>query len=155
MERDKDIIESVMEKALVTAGILIVPTITMIIGLRLSGRNVEWIPLSWAGFAFSVYFLLLRSEGVIPTPLFVEDLDLNWFGKTMTLVGTITMLYFLPSAGFRVAGLTWRQNRGSLSQVGIDRGHHPACHHWHSHAFHINPQYLFGESFVPGNHARP
>ena len=35
----------------------------------------------------------------------------------MTLVGTITMLYFLPSAGFRVAGLTWRQNKGSLSQV--------------------------------------
>jgi len=99
------------------AGILIVPTITIIIGFRLSSRNVEWVPLSWAGFAFSVYFLLLRSEGVIPTPLFVEELDLNWFGKTMTWVGTITMLYFLPSAGFRVAGLTWRQNRGSLNQV--------------------------------------
>ncbi len=106
-----------MEKALVTAAILIVPTILLVIGFRLSGRKVEWTPLLWAGFACLVYFLLLRSRGVLPTPVFFEEPALNWFGKILSLSGTIAMLYFLPRVGFRAAGLTWTQNKGSLAPV--------------------------------------
>ncbi len=106
-----------MEKALVTAGIIIVPTILLVIGFRLYGRKVEWAPLLWAGFACLVYFLLLRSRGVIPNPVFMDELTLNWFGKTLSIAGTIAMLYFLPRVGFRAAGLTWKQNKGSLDPV--------------------------------------
>jgi len=106
-----------MDNVLVTAGILVVPTLIVVIGFRVTGRKIEWVPLFWAGCAFSVYFLLLRSKGVIPTPLFLEELDLNWFGKTMTLLGTLAMVYFIPSVGFEAIGLTWRQNSGSLPHV--------------------------------------
>ncbi len=106
-----------MEKALVTAAVLVVPTILMVIGFRLYGRKVELAPLLWAGFAFLVYFLLLRSRGVVPNPVFMDELTLNWFGKTLSLAGTIAMLYFLPRVGFRAAGLTWKQKKGSLSPV--------------------------------------
>ena len=65
-----------MEKALVTAGIFVVPTILWILGFRLSGRKVEWVPLLWAGFACLVYVLLLRSRSMIPVPgLQGEDRD--------------------------------------------------------------------------------
>ena len=111
-----------MEKALLTAGIFVVPTILMVIAFRLTGRKVEWAPLLWAGFAFLVYFLLLRSQGVIPTPNFMEELTLNWFGKIMTFVGSIVMLYFLPGVSFREAGLIWTQNKGSLSPVMLMGG---------------------------------
>ena len=106
-----------MEKALVTAGILIVPTILLVIGFRLYGRRVQWTPLLWAGFACLVYFLLLRSRGVIPNPSFMDELTLNWFGKTLSIAGTMAMLYFLPGVGFRAAGLTWKQNEGSFSRA--------------------------------------
>jgi len=106
-----------MDKALVTAGILIVPTIVLVLGFRLHGRKVELAPLLWAGFAFLVYFLLLRSRGVIPNPAFMDELTFNWFGKTLSVAGTIAMLYFLPRVGFRAAGLTWKQNKGSLGPV--------------------------------------
>jgi len=111
-----------MEKALVTAAIFIVPTISLVIAFRLTGRKVEWAPLLWAGFAFLVYFLLLRSEGVIPTPHLMEELTLNWFGKSLTFAGTIMMLYFLPSVSFRAAGVTWTQNKGSLNPVILTGG---------------------------------
>jgi len=106
-----------MDKALVTAGVLIVPTIVLILGFRLHGRKVELAPLLWAGFAFLVYFLLLRSRGVISNPAFMDELTFNWFGKTLSVAGTIAMLYFLPRVGFRAAGLTWKQNKGSLGPV--------------------------------------
>jgi membrane protease YdiL (CAAX protease family) len=106
-----------MENALVTAGIIVVPTILLVIAFRVACRKVEWAPLFWAGFAFLVYFLLLRSEGVIPTPHFMEELTLNWFGKTMSFAGTIIMLYFLPSVSFRAAGVIWTQKNRSLSPV--------------------------------------
>jgi len=106
-----------MEKTLVTAGVLVVPTILMVIGFRLYGRKVKLAPLLWSGFAFLVYFLLLRSRGVIPNPEFMDELTLNWFGKTLSLAGTIAMLYFLPRVGFQAAGLTWKQNKGSVSPV--------------------------------------
>ncbi len=106
-----------MEKALVTAAILVVPTILLVIGFRLYGRKVQWAPLLWAGFACLVYFLLLRSRGVIPNPSFMDGLTLNWFGKTLSIAGTMVMLYFLPGVGFRAAGLTWKQNKGSLRPV--------------------------------------
>ena len=106
-----------MEKALVTAGVIVIPTLLLVIGYRLSGRKVEWVPLLWAGFACLVYFLLLRSRGVIPNPAFMEGLDLNWFGKILSLAGTLAMLTFLPRVSFRAAGLTWTQNKGSLGPV--------------------------------------
>lgn len=106
-----------MERALVTAGVLILPTLLLIIGFRLNGRKVELSPLLWAGFACLVYFLLLRSRSVIPTPVFMAELTLNWIGKALSLVATIMMLYLLPKVDFRAAGLTWKQNRGSLRPV--------------------------------------
>lgn len=111
-----------MEKALVTAGIFVVPTLLLVIAFRLTGRKVEWAPLLWAGFAFLVYFLLLRSKGVIPAPHFMEGLTLNWFGKTLTLAGTIVMLYLLPSVSFRTAGVVWSQNKGSLKPAILTGG---------------------------------
>ena len=111
-----------MEKALVTAGIFVVPTLLLVIAFKLTGRKVEWAPLLWAGFAFLVYFLLLRSKGVIPAPQFMEQLSLNWFGKTLTLVGTLVLLYAIPTVGFRAAGITWKQNRGSLRHVALTAG---------------------------------
>ena len=106
-----------MEKALLTAGILIVPTILLVIWFRLTGRKVQWAPLLWAGFACLVYFLLLRSRDVIPNPAFMDGLVLNWFGKTLSIAGTLAMLYFLPRGDFRAAGLTWQQNKESLGVV--------------------------------------
>jgi membrane protease YdiL (CAAX protease family) len=111
-----------MEKALLTAGIVVVPTMLLVIAFRLSGRKVEWAPLLWAGFAFLVYFLLLRSKGVIPAPHFMQELTLNWFGKTMSIAGTIMMLYFLPSVSYRSAGVIRAQNNGSLKPVLITGG---------------------------------
>ncbi|MCZ6517714.1 MAG: CPBP family intramembrane metalloprotease [Gammaproteobacteria bacterium] len=106
-----------MEKALLTAGILIVPTILLVIGFKMTGRKVELAPLLWAGFACLVYFLLLRSRGAIPNPGFMDELGLNWFGKTLSIAGTIAILYFLPRVGFRAAGLTWKQDKDSLDAV--------------------------------------
>lgn len=106
-----------MDKALLTASILIVPTILLIIGFRLRGRTVRWSPLLWAGFACLVYFLLLRSRGVFPAPPFMAGLEYNWFGKTLSLAGTLAMLHFLPGVGFRAAGLIWEQKRGALGPV--------------------------------------
>jgi len=106
-----------MEKALVTAGIIIVPTVLLVIGFRLNGRKVEWAPLVWAGFACLVYFLLLRSRAVIPNPVLMDGLTLNWLGKTMTFAGTLLMLHYLPGLSFRAAGLTWKQNEDSLGPV--------------------------------------
>lgn len=106
-----------MEKAFLTAGIFVVPTILLVIAFRLTGRKVEWVPLLWAGFAFLVYFLLLRSRHVIPNPVFMDELTLNWFGKTLSILGTIAMLYFLPRVDFRAAGVTWTQNKDSFGPV--------------------------------------
>ncbi len=106
-----------MEKASVTAAIFIVPTILLILGFRLSGRKVEWAPLLWAGFACLAYVLLLRSRSMIPVPGFLEEPALNWFGKVLSLSGTVAMIYFLPRVGVRAAGLTWTQDKGSLRPV--------------------------------------
>ena len=111
-----------MEKALLTAGVIVVPTILLVSAFWLTGRKVEWTLLLWAGFAFLVYFLLLRSQGAIPTPHLMEELTLNWFGKTMTIASTIMMLYFLPSVSFRAAGVIWTQNKGSLKPVILNGG---------------------------------
>lgn len=106
-----------MDRALVTTGTVILPTLLLIIVFRLKGRRVELPPLLWAGCACLVYFLLLRSRSVIPVPAFMEELTLNWVGKTLSLVATITMLYLFPKVSFRAAGLTWMQNKGSLRPV--------------------------------------
>ena len=111
-----------MEKALVTAATIVIPTILLVIGLRLTGRKVEWTPLLWAGFAFVVYFLLLRSKDVMPTPIFIDGLTLNWVGKTLSIMGTVAILYFLPRVSFQAAGFTWQQNKGSLVAVLITGG---------------------------------
>ena len=106
-----------MEKALVTAAVMVVPTAILVIGLRLNGRKVDMAPLIWASFACLVYFLLLRSRDIIPNPAFMDELIFNWFGKTLSIAGTIAMLFFLPRVGFRAAGITWEQNAGSLVPV--------------------------------------
>ena len=106
-----------MEKAILTAAVLLIPTIVLVIGFKLAGKKVEWVPLLWAGFACLVYFLLLRSKGALPSPAFLDELDRNWFGKTLSIAGTVAMLYFLPRVSFRDAGMVWKQNEGSLSPV--------------------------------------
>ncbi len=106
-----------MERAFVTAGVVVLPTLLLIVGFRLNGRKVELPPLLWAGFACLVYFLLLRSRSVIPVPAFMGELTLNWVGKALSLMATLMMLYLLPKASFQAAGLTWVQNKGSLRPV--------------------------------------
>ena len=54
---------------------------------------------------------------MIPVPGFLEEPALNWFGKVLSLSGTVAMIYFLPRVGVRAAGLTWTQDKGSLRPV--------------------------------------
>lgn len=56
---------------------------------------------------------------MIPVPALLEALPLIWFGKILSLSGTIAMLFFLPRVSFQEAGLTWTQNKGSLRPVII------------------------------------
>ncbi len=99
-----------MEKALVTAGIFLSPTLLLVVAFKLSGRKINWVPLLSAGLASLVYIALLKSRNVIPIPALLETLPLIWFGKILSLSGTIAMLFFLPRVGFQEAGLTWTQN---------------------------------------------
>lgn len=46
---------------------------------------------------------------MIPVPALLEALPLIWFGKILSLSGTIAMLFFLPRVGFQEAGLTWTE----------------------------------------------
>ena len=108
-----------MATELVLTGIFAVPTFLLVIGFRLSGWKVDWLPLIWAGVVFLVYVGLLKSRNVIPVPLFLEELPLIWFGKILSLSGTIVLLYFLPRVDFRAAGVIWTQNKGSLRPVII------------------------------------
>ena len=108
-----------MATALVLGGIFLVPTIFLVIGFRVFGRDVAWKPLLWAGFAYLVYILLLKSRTLIPLPIYLEEVPLIWFGKIFSLSGTIALLYFMPRVSFRAAGLTWTQKSGSLRPVII------------------------------------
>ena len=95
------------------------PTFLLVVGFKLSGRRVEWVPLLWAGFAFAVYVALLKSRSAISIPAFLDDVPLIWFGKIVSLSGTIAMLYFLPRVSFHAAGVKWNQTEGSLRPVII------------------------------------
>ena len=106
-----------MEKMLLTAAIFLVPTLLLVTGFKLSGRRVEWVPLLWSGLAYAVYMTLLRSRGVVPEPAFMAELSLNWYGKGLAILGTLTMLYYLPGVSFRAAGVCWKQTEGSLGPV--------------------------------------
>ena len=106
-------------QTVVLAAIFLVPTITLAVGLKLAGRKVAFVPLIWAGFAFAVYIILLKSRSVVPVPVFLEAVPTIWFGKVLSLTGTVAMLYFLPRVSFREAGLTMNQNSGSLPPVII------------------------------------
>ena len=79
-----------------------------------TGRRVQWRPLVWAGLAYTVYFLLLRSKGYIHAPVFLEELTLNWVGKVLSIAGTIVMIYLLPNVSFQTVGATWNQKQGSM-----------------------------------------
>ena len=143
-----------MEKALLTAAILILPTAILAIGLKMRGRQVQWTPLLWAGFACLVYFLLLRSRDVIPNPAFMDALDFNWLGKTLSIIGTMAMLYFLPGVSFNAAGLTWSQNRGSLKPailtgavvIIVTTG----SAYLFTHTPDTSPEHLLWQSTMPG-----
>ncbi len=63
-----------MGKVLVIAGIFLVPTIMLVIGFRVSNRKIEWAPLLWAGFAFLVYVVLLKSRDLLPIPVYPGNL---------------------------------------------------------------------------------
>ena len=108
-----------MGKALVTAAIFVVPTLLFAVGARLAGRRLHWKPLIVAGIAFAIYTMLLRSRGVIPEPAVMDGLELNWFGKSLSILGTCAMLTFLPRVSFRAAGMRWEQEGESLRPVII------------------------------------
>lgn len=108
-----------MEQALVTAAIFGVPVLLLVGGFRFAGRTVRWKPLILAAIAFATYILLLRSRGVLPEPAIMEALELNWFGKSLSVLGTCIMLTLLPGVGFRAAGVRWRQRQHSLRPVII------------------------------------
>ena len=102
-----------------TAGIFAVPTLMLVIWYRLIDRRVDWRPLLWAGFSFGIYMLALRSTDVLPQPAFVSQLELNWVGKSLSLLVTCAILAFLPRVGFRDAGVRWGQTAGSLRPVTV------------------------------------
>ncbi len=109
----------VIERALVTAGIFVVPTLLLVIWFRINNRRVEWRPLLWAGLSFAIYMLALRSTDVLPLPEFLAQWEQNWVGKSLALLATCAILAFLPSVGFREAGVRWAQNAGSLRPVAV------------------------------------
>jgi uncharacterized protein len=106
--------EGEMELALAVAAIFVVPTALLVLALRVRGQAVAWRPLLLAGLAFAVYMLLLKSRSVVPVPAAFDGLPLIWVGKLLSLAGTLAMLALLPGVGFRAAGLTWTQHKGSL-----------------------------------------
>lgn len=108
-----------MENALVTGGVFAVPTSLLVVWFRLTGRRVEWPPLLWAGFSFAIYMVAIRSTSVLPQPAFMSGLELNWVGKSLSLLCTCAMLAFLPRVSFKDAGVRWDQTAGSLRPVGI------------------------------------
>jgi hypothetical protein len=108
-----------MEQVMVTAGVILVPSLLVVLGLRLTGRRVNWSPLLWAGLASTVYFLLLRSGSLLPQSALMAGLTLTWFGKTLSLIGTLLLLFLLPGVRFKEAGFTWKQDPGSLRPVLI------------------------------------
>jgi membrane protease YdiL (CAAX protease family) len=108
-----------MESAALFAGIFLVPMLLVAVGLRLTGREVRWVPLLWACFAYAVYITLLKSRAVLPVPGLLADLPLIWFGKTLSISGTVLMIWLLPSIGFRAAGFTWTQREGSVQPAVI------------------------------------
>ncbi len=125
----------------------------LVIGFRVSSRKIEWVPLLWAGFAFLVYVVLLKSRDLLPIPVYLEAVPLIWFGKILSLSGTIAILYFLPRASFRSAGPDLDSKRG----LATPRHHYRRLHdHWrncHHLLFNIRPRYFPGKPAVPGNPA--
>jgi len=92
----------------------------MLVGwFRLTGRRVEWAPLAWAGLAFAIYMIALRSRSWLPQPALLGGLELNWTGKSLSLLSTCAILAFLPRVSFKEAGLRWGQAAGSLRPVII------------------------------------
>jgi len=108
-----------MEQTLVAAAVFGIPVLLLVVGFRIAGRGAQWQPLLWAGIAFSTYLLLLRSSGALPEPAAMEALELNWFGKSLSLLGTCAILTFLPRVSFRAAGVRWEPEQHSLRPVGI------------------------------------
>ena len=104
---------------LLSMAAVVVPIFLLAVGLRASGRKVDWAPLVWIVVVFLVYLTLLRSPSQLPLPEFMETLTLNWVGKVFTIIGTIAMLYFIPRVGFKAAGVIWAQKKGWLVPVLI------------------------------------
>ena len=109
----------IIESALVTLGVFAIPTLVVVAGFKLTGRPVKRAPLLWAGFAFAVYIGALRGGSLLPQPSVLAELQLNWVGKTLSLLTTCSILAFLPRVSFRDAGVRWDQAAGSLRPVGV------------------------------------
>jgi membrane protease YdiL (CAAX protease family) len=106
-----------MGQTLTAATIFLAPVLLLVFAFRVAGRTVQWTPLFWAGIAFATYMVLLRSRGVLPEPVVMQALELNWFGKGLSLLGTCCILAFLPRVSFRAAGVRWKQEQHSLRPV--------------------------------------
>ena len=117
----------IIENASLLVGIFLVPAGMIAAGLKLTGRAVRWVPLVWALFAYLLYVTLLKSRVVLPVPALLQDLPLIWFGKLLSLSGTIALLYLIPTVNYREAGLTWLQHKGSLAPVAIAAGMTIGC----------------------------
>ncbi len=108
-----------MDKALVAAGIFAIPVLALVAGFVITGRKLRWKPLLWAALAFATYMLLLRSRGVLPEPVFMETLELNWIGKGLSILGTCVLMAILPGVSFRAAGMRWAQAPGSVRSATV------------------------------------
>ena len=143
-----------MENVVLLGGIFVVPTLFLAIGLKLSGRVVHWIPLLWAGLAFVLYVALLKSRALLPVPALLQDLPLIWFGKLLSLAGTIVMIYFIPRVSYRDIGLTWSQREGSLPLVAIAGAITTICAVGTSWLFTYNPntalENILFQAILPG-----
>lgn len=108
-----------MDQSLVATAIFAIPVLLLCIGFRVAGRHVQYRPLLWAAIAFATYMLLLRGRGLLPEPDFMQALELNWFGKGLSVLGTCVLLALVPGVSFRAAGVRWEQKSNSLRPVII------------------------------------
>ena len=111
-----------MESAAVTAGIFVIPTLILVAWFKFTNHRVEWAPLLWAGFSFATYMFLLRSGTALQQTALPSTLEFSWLGKSLSLLGTCTILALLPRGSFKDAGARWDQAPGSLGPAAIFAG---------------------------------
>ncbi len=114
-----------MEKALLTAALLAIPTIALVIGFKLVGRKVEWVPLLWAGFACLVYFLPrvgFRDAGLVWTQDEGSLRPVIQTGGLVILFMTCVSFLFAYSPNTSIENLLWQATMPGIDEELFFRG---------------------------------